>query len=83
MYNPINTSHEIFDLAETWEGGQEVSDATGSNSGYWLLGTKLSVNANYNGLPCAHYLPADRAGSLVDMTDRCKSKSPDFVSITC
>jgi len=41
------------------------------NLGYWFLGTSLSVKPNYNGL---HYLPANRAGLLVD---RCKSENPD------
>jgi hypothetical protein len=37
MYDPVNTSHEIFDLAETWGGSHEISDATGFNSaiGSW------------------------------------------------
>jgi len=71
------TSHEIFDLAETWGGSHEIGDATGFNSGYWFLGTTLSVNPNYNGLLCAHYLSPDRANSLVDTTDHCKSENPD------
>jgi hypothetical protein len=32
---------------------------------------------SYNRLPCAHYLPVDRAGLLVDMTDSCKSENLD------
>ena len=28
MYDPVNTSHEIFNLAKTWGGGQEISDTT-------------------------------------------------------
>jgi hypothetical protein len=72
-----NTSHQIYDLAETWGGGYKISDATGSNSGYWFFGTTLPVNPNCNGLICAHCLPADRADSLVDTTDRFKSENPD------
>ena len=49
-------------------GGHKISDTTGSNSGYWFLGTTLSVNPNYNRLLCAHYLPGDGVDSLVDMT---------------
>jgi len=37
MNDPVNTSHEISDLAETWGGSYEISDATGFNSGYWFL----------------------------------------------
>ena len=33
-----------------------------------------SVNPNYNGLQCAHYLPGDRVDSLLNMTD---SENPD------
>jgi hypothetical protein len=55
MYNPVNTSHEIFDLAKTWGEGHEISDTTGSNSGYWFLGMTLSVNTDCY----VHYLPAD------------------------
>jgi hypothetical protein len=66
MYDLVNTSHEIFDLAEARRGSHEISDATGFNSGYWFLGTTLSINK----LLHAHYLPTDRAGSLVDMVDR-------------
>jgi hypothetical protein len=73
-----------FDLTETWGGGPEVSDATGYNSGYWFLGVTISVSPNYNGLLCAHCLPADRVDSLVsDMTDRCKSKNPDHLLRIC
>jgi hypothetical protein len=50
----------------------------GSNSGYWFLGT-LSVNPDYNGLPCTHYLPAGRVDSFVDMINCCKSESPDHL----
>jgi hypothetical protein len=78
VYGAVNTNYETFNLAETLGGGYEISDATGSNSGYWL-GTALSVNLNYNVLLCAHYLPADRADSLVDLADRCKSENPDFL----
>ena len=61
MYDPVNTNHEIFDLAETRGGGHEISKKTGSNSSYSVLGTTLSIKPNYNRLLCAHYLPADRA----------------------
>jgi len=57
----INTSYEMFDLAETWRGNHEISNVIGFNSGYCFLGTTLSVN----GLLRGHYLPADRADSLV------------------
>jgi len=75
MYNPVNTSHEIFDLAETWGADHEISDVTGSNLGYWFLGTTLSVNPNYNKILCAHYLLADTVDLLVDMMDCCKSQN--------
>jgi hypothetical protein len=52
MYDSVNTSLEIIDLAKP---------------GYRFLETTLSVNPNNNRLLCAHYLPADRADSLVDM----------------
>jgi hypothetical protein len=71
LYNPVNTSHEIFYLAETWGGGHEISNATGCNLGYWFLGTSLSVNPNYNRLLCAHHLLANGVGLLVDMTNYC------------
>jgi hypothetical protein len=77
VYDLVNTSHEIFDLAETWGESHEISNATGSNSGYWFLGTLSVSNPNYNGFPCTHYLPADRVDSFVDMINRCKSSSPD------
>ena len=79
MCDPVNMSHEIFDLAKTREGSHKISDVTGSNSGYWVLETALSVNPNYNGLLCAHYLPADRADSLEDTMDHHKSKNPDHL----
>jgi hypothetical protein len=74
---------KYFDLAKTWGGGPEVSDATGYNSGYWFLGVTISVIPNYNGLLCAYNLPGDRADSLVDMTDHCKSKNPDHLLRIC
>jgi hypothetical protein len=37
MNDPVNTSHEISDLAETWGESHEISDATGFNSGYRFL----------------------------------------------
>jgi hypothetical protein len=74
---------KYFDLAETWGGGPEVCDATGYNSGYWLLGVTISASPNYNGLLCAHNLPADRADSLVDMMDHFKSKNPNRLLRIC
>jgi hypothetical protein len=74
---------KYFDLAEIWGGGREVSDATGYNSGYWFLGVTMSVSPSYNELLCAHNLPADRADSLVDMTDHCKSKNRDRLLRIC
>jgi hypothetical protein len=74
---------KYFDLAETWGGGPEVSDATGYNSGYWFLGVMMSVSPSYNGLLCPHNLPADRVDSLVDMTDHCKSKNHDRLLRIC
>ena len=72
---------KYFDLAEAWGGGPEVSDVTGYNSGYWYLGITISVSPKYNGSLCAHYLPADRADSLVNMMDRCKSDSRESRSL--
>jgi hypothetical protein len=77
MYDLVNTSHEIFDLAKTWIRSHEIRDATGFNLGYCFLGTTFSVSR----LLHEHYLPADRADSLVDTTDRCKSKTPDSRSL--
>ena len=34
MYDPVNTIHEIFDLAKTWRGSYEISNVTGFNLGY-------------------------------------------------
>ena len=62
-------SHEISNLAKTWGGSHKISNTTGFNSGYWFLGTTLSVSLNYDKLLCAHYPPADRVDSLVDTTD--------------
>lgn len=72
---------KYFDLAKTWGGGPKVSDATGYNSGYWFLGVTISVIPNYNGLLCAYNLPADRADSLVDMTDHCRSLAEDLSTV--
>jgi len=77
MCDPVNTSHQIFDLAETWGGSHEIRDVIGSNLGYWFFETTLSVNPNCNGLIRAHCIPADRVDSLMDTTDRCKSGNPD------
>ena len=68
-----------FGATVLWPSEHEASDMTGYNSGYWFLGTTLSVNHNYNGLLCVHYLLVVEQIYLwsLDMTDRCKSKNPD------
>jgi hypothetical protein len=79
MYGPVNTSHEISDLAETWGGAR--------NKQHDWLQFRLLVPRNdipnYNRLLCAHYLPADRVDSLVDMTDRRKSENLDCLLRIC
>jgi hypothetical protein len=76
MYGPVNTSHEIFRFGRILER-RSRSKRRDAIFGLLVLRKTISINPNYSGLVYAHYLPADGADSLVDMTDRRKSENPD------
>jgi hypothetical protein len=61
------SKHKSWNIWFGWNLGREPRNKQRNWLQFGLvLGTTLYVSLNYNGLLCAHYLPANRADSLVD-----------------